>query len=345
MPIAKVICITPVKNEAWILDRFLKCASIWADRIIIADQHSTDGSREIVKKFPKTTLIDNDSEEFNEPERQKLLISEARKIEGERILISLDADECLTGNFLSSPEWKTLTTSSPGTVLKFQWINLLSDMQNCWIPKEERVFGFVDDGISEHVGRTIHSQRVPIPESAKALSLKEVKILHYQYTDWSRMQSKHRWYQMWERINQPQKSSVSIYRRYNHMYPAVQDRLIPIKNDWFKDYVSRGIDMTSVISMPKSYWWNQEAIKFLEAYTPQYFSKINVWDCQSERKNDDSLYAIEDPRSVAERCLHHWLKKSQFVLHQEHSEEKNIAGKLSEIAVRSVDRVLMMLGY
>ena len=66
-----VICLTPVRNEALILDRFLKATSLWADHIIIADQMSTDGSREIAKKHPKVTLIDNLSETFNEPERQK----------------------------------------------------------------------------------------------------------------------------------------------------------------------------------------------------------------------------------------------------------------------------------
>lgn len=35
--------LTPVRNEVWILDRFLKAASFWADHIIIADQMSTDG--------------------------------------------------------------------------------------------------------------------------------------------------------------------------------------------------------------------------------------------------------------------------------------------------------------
>ena len=36
----KIICLTPVKNEGWILERFLKCTSLWADYIIIADQSS-----------------------------------------------------------------------------------------------------------------------------------------------------------------------------------------------------------------------------------------------------------------------------------------------------------------
>ena len=29
----KIICLTPVKNEEWILRRFLRLASLWADHI------------------------------------------------------------------------------------------------------------------------------------------------------------------------------------------------------------------------------------------------------------------------------------------------------------------------
>jgi glycosyltransferase involved in cell wall biosynthesis len=77
-----IICLTPVKNEAWILDRFLRCASLWADYIIIADQGSTDSSREIALRYPKVVLIDNLSLEFSEVQRQQLLLDAARQIDG-----------------------------------------------------------------------------------------------------------------------------------------------------------------------------------------------------------------------------------------------------------------------
>src|ERR1041384_653068 len=82
-----IICLTPVKNEAWILDRFIQCASVWADHIVIADQGSTDGSREIASKYRKVTLIDNSSPTYNESERQKTLLSAARRFPGPRLLI------------------------------------------------------------------------------------------------------------------------------------------------------------------------------------------------------------------------------------------------------------------
>ena len=48
-----LIVMTPVRNEAWVLHAFLKTTSTWADFIIIADQMSTDGSRDIYKQYEK----------------------------------------------------------------------------------------------------------------------------------------------------------------------------------------------------------------------------------------------------------------------------------------------------
>lgn len=46
-----VICVTPLRNEAWILERFLRAAELWADRILVPDQGSKHGSRRIAERF------------------------------------------------------------------------------------------------------------------------------------------------------------------------------------------------------------------------------------------------------------------------------------------------------
>src|SRR5437660_66806 len=70
---ATVICVTPVRNEEWILERFLLCASLWADYIIVADQGSDDDTPRIAASHPKVTLIENSSPAYDEAARQKLL--------------------------------------------------------------------------------------------------------------------------------------------------------------------------------------------------------------------------------------------------------------------------------
>ena len=94
-----LIVLTPVSNEAWILSAFLKATSTWADYIIVADQMSTDGSRNIYSQYDKVIVIDNPISDMHQARTRKLLFDYVRNIEGDKILCTLDADEFLSGDF------------------------------------------------------------------------------------------------------------------------------------------------------------------------------------------------------------------------------------------------------
>lgn len=270
-----IICLTPIKNEAWILDLFLKSASLWADHIIVADQISDDGSREIALKYPKVTLIENNCKSFNERERQAMLIAAARKIFGKKIFVALDADEILTPDALSKDNWETIKNLKEGTVIKFEWLNIRPNKGYFWIAKERMPFGFVDDG-SDHVGAKIHSPRVPVNEKSALFFPKEMKVLHFQYADWERMESKHRWYQCWEKINNPQKSCIEIYRQYHHMYSIRKNELKDIPENWRAEYMKHGIDMDSYV-VESEYRWDKNVFDLLQEYPRDFFNRIDIW--------------------------------------------------------------------
>jgi glycosyltransferase involved in cell wall biosynthesis len=311
---ATLICLTPVKNEAWILDRFLQCASTWADHIIVADQHSDDGSREIASSFEKVTLIENPSTSFNEPERQKLLIDAARDIpcEGRRVLVALDADEVVSANWMTSPDWTTLRTAPPGTVFHFQWINLVEGVEQGWLDPAWHPYAFVDDG-SPHVGHPIHSPRVPVPDDATNIRLPSVRILHYPYTNWSRMKSKQRWYQCYERLTFPDKRAAHIYRQYHDMDVNVQ-KAQPLDPDLVSGYEEMGIDMRSVPDTDH-YYWDDKVLTYLEEHGPEPFRRLDIWDedwgAFARSKGLDVNGEYDDPRSPLDRAIHGWLEHTQ----------------------------------
>jgi hypothetical protein len=305
-----IICLTPVKNEAWILDRFLKCASLWADYIIIADQMSTDGSREIAMKFPKVTLIDNTSVKFNEPERQKLLLNAAQKIVPQngqqKLLIALDADEFLTANFHESEEWEAMLKAPKGTVFRFSLINIKPNFKEYW-RKDYFSWGFIDDEITTHEGALIHSTRIPIPQNAPQFVCVDIKILHYQYTDWQRMQSKHRWYQCFEILNRPHLHPISIFRIYHHMFAIDKNQLNEMPNEWFDFYEKKGINMRS-INKEKTYYWDKQVENYFEKYGTKHFALINIWQNPSDK--------FPDPRRLSQKLLHRYLLWSQVYFYQ-----------------------------
>jgi hypothetical protein len=310
----KIICLTPVKNESWILEKFLMATSLWADHIIVADQFSDDDSREIAGKFSKVILVKNPSAEFNEPERQKLLIEVARKIEGPRLLITLDADEFLTGNFHDSDEWEFIMHAPPGTVIRFKWVNLKPGFTKYWSPDAHFPWGFMDDG-SEHVGSIIHSTRIPLPLSSMKIDLDEIKVLHFQYIDWERMASKHRWYQCWEVLNRPKRSSLDIYQQYHHMYEVKEADVLEVKKEWFDYYLANNLDIKE-IKIEHIYWWDREVLGFFQRNGTRMFRKLDVWDANWKKMavhfKSEGIDIGSDPRGFLDKLIHDWLKSGSY---------------------------------
>jgi hypothetical protein len=309
-----VICLTPVKNESWILERFLKCASLWADRIIISDQGSDDGSRDIAADHKRVILVDNPpTGEFNEFQIRKPLIEEARRIPGPKVLIALDADEALTPNATHAREWKSALASAPGTVLRFRVANVRPDLVKYWSPADYRPYGLIDDG-SDYTAEKIHALRVPVHEQGSVVDLTSVTVLHFQYTDWRRMQSKHRWYQCWERVNDPHRSPISIYRMYHHMDAIALEEIHPIPQWWIDDFERMGIDIRQVTRDP-SYRWERKVLDYLAASGPEFFAKLDIWDVDWEHIAANYGYpqptSFRDPRTFFDRLLHKWLEATQ----------------------------------
>lgn len=308
-----IICLTPTKNEAWILERFLQAASLWADHIVVADQQSTDETREIATRFPKVTLIDNPEARYSEVSRQRLLIDAARTIAPQSLLIALDADEFLTANFQTSHEWRQATAAPPGTVLKFRWVNIRPDLCQYWLSPAEHPWGFMDDG-REHTGREIHNTRVPAPPDARTIVLREVRVLHYQYADWARMQSKHRWYQCWERTRYPEKRAVDIYRLYHHMDHIPPRMLHPLPAEWTSGYLERGVDLSS-FPASDTYWWDREVIQMFVQHGAPRFRKEAIWDfdwtAAARHIYGDTAQTISDPRGRFDKLMHRFLRATQ----------------------------------
>jgi glycosyl transferase family 2 len=334
-PRTTVVCITPVKNEAWILPRFLACASVWADHIVIADQGSTDGSREIALQCPKVTLIENTAADYDEGARQRLLLEAARRIPGRRLIVALDADEALTANLLSSPEWQAPLEAEEGTVIRFDWVNLMPGIETCWIPPEPLALGFVDDG-RNHRGDRIHSTRLPVPDGAPELVLRDVKALHYQHASPGRMRSKQRWYQCWERINHPGKRPIQLYRQYHQADAIPSAWSHAVDPEWLEAYEQRGIDMHSV-SDAEAHWWDAEVIDWMAEHGVSPFRRLDIWDVdwgELARQTGRQLppEAGLDPRSRSERAVHAWLERTQ-------------ASRAGSRHVRLLQRLLIPLGW
>ena len=275
---------------------------------------STDETAEIARRFEKVQVLSISAEVFDERKNRGLLIDAARQVGGPRVLLAIDADEFLTPNW-ERPEWRQALQSEPGTLLTFDWVNLLPGIRRAWVPPHKIPYGFVDDG-SDHSLTPIHGPRIPIPDGAPICALSETKVLHLQYTDWPRMKSKQRWYQCWERINHPRKRPIQIYRQYHRMDAFPPDQLHPVPPDWLHHYAELGIDLRPR-SSAGPFWWDEQVLEWLVDRGPRPFAKIaDVWDedwgqIAARLGRTVPPERVSDPRGRLDRLIHQWLSRTQ----------------------------------
>jgi len=294
----KIVVITPVKNEDWILERFLSVTSQFADLIIIADQNSTDGSRDICQKYPKVKLIENKSEQYDEASRQILLIQTARELVPEhKIILALDADEILAANAIHTIGWQTMLQAPQGTVLCFEKPDLYSTPYKCIRYDKPWPLGYVDDGV-EHQPKKIHSIRIPQPKYAKYLYIYDVKILHYALTRPEAQASKIRFYSVIEKLLTTKNFLVRRKAYSLNIDWTKGHRVEACPEDWFAGWESIGIDMKSIINN-RYYWWDFEILRQFKNHDYWQFWLDDIWDFDWEafRQYAQTIDNLEIPDS------------------------------------------------
>lgn len=293
----KIITLLPVKNEAWILPYALKNFSGFSDHIIIADQHSTDGSREIYKNFPKVSVIDNNSTGASNKIRWSLL-KEARKIPGNNLIICLDADELLSPKAVE--EMKKFGNEK---AISFQadWIQLIDDgtkyrIDGVW-KGSTKEFAFIDDRLNvEYEEKELlidHTARIP---SIKDKFETEYPILHLHYMAKSRSEIKQVWYMCIELLG-----GVNP-RRINYRYATALFRNIKPANT--EPWWSAGITMPPTEVFTDTYAErHNEVVGMLKDKGPLYFEPLDIWHIPQLRK----LFIKEVGREPKPHLVPKWL--------------------------------------
>ena len=303
-----LICLTPIRNEAWVLHAFLKATSLWADYIIIADQMSTDGSREIALSYPKVILIDNFQLTMHQAETRKLLFSEAQKIKGKKVLFTLDADEFLSGNFQNTENWNRIINSSQGDVFFFKWINLCENPNESLIPKQWMYWAStveIDDFESHFPNNYIHEWRLPYPnKNANEIYIDDIYFIHLARVNYKRQNNKNIFYQVITLHNEPRKSLVSLFRMY---HSEVIEQKIPVKEEIYSFYDENRISILNEINIQdEGKYYLNEVSEYFNKDGIKLYAGLYIWN-----KNFLENFGINDPRNFFIKLLHLYLNSTR----------------------------------
>ena len=309
-----MIVITPVRNEAWVLDAFLTCTSSWADYIILADQHSNDGTREIAAKYEKVILIDNPTKEWHENICRARLLEEAAKIPGDKMIFGLDADEFLSEGFEKTETWRQIVNSHENEIFCFKWLNLFDDFKTVeytdghfdWLAHFDESVDVVEE-YKKREKHAIHCSRVPCLETERCryIMVNDMWVVHLAKLNHERIQQKFDFYQVTcVDKNKDRPNPIRLYRGYNKYYPDNITRLeTPVKlccmgssedysylvktSDYGKHYVD-------------------EMVEVFEREGTDKFLKLCIWD------NPHLVEAGVTPKiPLKYKLLHSYLRKTQ----------------------------------
>ena len=317
-----LIVLTPVRNEAWVLKAFLKATSLWADHIIIADQMSDDGSRDLYKQFPKVKVIDNPRKEMHQAATRRLLFEEAKKIEGDKILFALDADEFLSGNFVETDGWKTIMNSEPGDVFEFRWMNLSEDATkySTWQPYYWAAHLDEDLLNGEFPDNFIHEWRLPWPEHEKHVYvIEDINFIHFARVNVKRQRNKERFYQISQTAQMEHYSGVKLYRQY---HPVIEETLYDMPKDAYVYYESRGMNVHGLIDLTDDgAHYTEIVLKNIKEKGITFYRKLDVWDDEVIQKN-----SLLDPRLWMDKFIHRYLHATNH--------------RRDNIFIKAIDKVL-----
>ena len=317
-----MVVLTPVRNEAWILRTFLEATSLWADHIIIADQMSTDGSREIAREYPKVTLIDNDRPEMHQAATRRLLFEAAKKIPGDKVVFTLDADEFLAGDFIHSDDWRKILESEPNDAFCWRWMNLKKGDPSQYSTHQHyywAVHESEDVWNGEFPDNFIHEWRLPWPPKARTVNLDELRSLHFARVNVARQRNKERFYQVSTLACRSSANPIKLFRQY-HAEENLQ--YYPVPENAYCFYDAHGMDVMGMIDLKdEGEYYTSEILKFFDRLGTKRFAVLDIWDAEWMKKN-----GVQDPRTGIHKLVQKYLFKT--------------IGKEKYLIIRMIDKVL-----
>lgn len=302
-----LIVLTPVRNEAWILHAFLKATSLWADYIIIADQMSTDGSREIYPQYEKVIVVDNPREEMHQARSRQLLFEAAKKIKGDKILFALDADEFLLGDFMNTTGWQTILNSESGDVFWFRWINLLPQVDKYtkshplyWVAhlSENDMNGVFPDN-------HIHEWRLPWPKQVKhEYIIDDISFIHFARVNEQRQVYKEIFYQVSTAFKDDKYSGIKLFRHYQTYHPIKENEVFEVPKNTFIYYKMNDLDVLKEIDLNDvGKHYIDSVLRAFDERGIKYFAKLDIWNNDFVKR-----YNLHNPQSLLDKLVMLYLR-------------------------------------
>ncbi len=316
------------RNYGWVTRAFLECNTRWADYIIIVDQMSTDGTREMCAEYKNVILIDDKDMAYKENIRAKMAFMRGREIEGDRIFFALDIDEVMPANWMETDDGKKILTSKQGDMFQTKWANLMPDKKSYqWDTDEKGGWQYKiyhDDPKQEwqECGSNIHTPLLPYSSwEIEPTYVHDFPLLHFGYYFPLWNYHKARFYRFQYVKLHSYKTLISLLRDKADKVDLYVWAYLPIKQEWLYDDMNI-FDLvdTSTTPIMLQYVKDMIAEDGIEKY-----AILDVYD----KEYMQCLGLKKDPRPLRYRLLHRYIRATDKYRRK--------------VIIRAIDKMLKIL--
>jgi len=273
----QIIALVPVLNEAWVLRETLACLSAFCDVVIVNDQRSDDGSREICGAFPKVVLYESPESQICTRARWTLLDA-ARDYDGCNLLWCTDADELVAPALVRAAVERGRDRLVPGTVIDCRYIHLWGGFDRYRVDgwkygPHMKAIAVVDDRRIDYDRsrlQSIHEPRVPVEGAQRSIAFDDLPVLHLQWLLERRTQMRQAWYRCHEFINGGR--AAAINESYALTLPDPNAKTAPVPGAWVE-----GVTFPSLAIDREPSWAERDLLAWFEQRTVGFFEPLEIW--------------------------------------------------------------------
>lgn len=277
----RLICITPVRSDAWSLGASSRAVLKWCDAQIVCEnaEWADPATRAALPDDSRLHYFQTDAHGWREAEVRQSMLDAARRLGATHVAL-VDADELLTGNLLTRIRGMA-EALQPGECLRLPWHHLWRS------PDQYRVDAspFGNQAMTRVIFRDDPSLTYKAHDDGYDIHMREPRgvrffdtgdrsygLMHMQHLVWRRAVAKQAMQRMTEALRWPGKSVKQINLRYG---PATDETglvLSAVPAEWW----AGNEDVRQHIDVNAEPWQEKEIARMLAEHGRERFDGLDL---------------------------------------------------------------------